>query len=234
MIAIIAILAAILFPVFARARENARRSSCQSNLKQIGLGWLQYAQDYDELVVPYSAGGASGNYAHSWTVALQPYLKSSQIMVCPSNSDKQVGYTYNAHASRASETTPAGPRSLAGFPSVSLTPMYIDAEGMSYTPPAGVSAGNVNQSLAFFIDNPAASATQGRRLTDPTNLGANWTTGANEGLIRADRHLEQANYLFADGHVKSLKGGGPNSKRAYTNGLDYIPDDNLGDTTNMR
>ena len=47
-IAIIAILAAILFPVFARARENARRSSCQSNLKQIGLGQLQYVQDYDE------------------------------------------------------------------------------------------------------------------------------------------------------------------------------------------
>src|SRR5205809_4233116 len=47
-IAIIAILAAILFPVFSRARENARRASCQSNLKQIGLGFLQYAQDYDE------------------------------------------------------------------------------------------------------------------------------------------------------------------------------------------
>ena len=47
-IAIIAILAAILFPVFARARENARRSSCQSNLKQLGLGFIQYQQDYDE------------------------------------------------------------------------------------------------------------------------------------------------------------------------------------------
>lgn len=54
-IAIIAILAAILFPVFARARENARRASCQSNLKQIGLGILQYAQDYDER---YPGGGA--------------------------------------------------------------------------------------------------------------------------------------------------------------------------------
>src|ERR1022692_2123096 len=47
-IAIIALLAAILFPVFARARENARRSTCQSNLKQVGLGLLQYMQDYDE------------------------------------------------------------------------------------------------------------------------------------------------------------------------------------------
>jgi prepilin-type N-terminal cleavage/methylation domain-containing protein/prepilin-type processing-associated H-X9-DG protein len=47
-IAIIAILAAILFPVFAQAREKARQSSCESNLKQIGLGVVQYTQDYDE------------------------------------------------------------------------------------------------------------------------------------------------------------------------------------------
>src|SRR5687767_12986157 len=52
-IAIIAILAAILFPVFARARENARKTSCQSNLKQIGLAIAQYAQDYDERLPPY-------------------------------------------------------------------------------------------------------------------------------------------------------------------------------------
>ena len=52
-IAIIAILAAILFPVFARARENARKSTCQSNLKQIMLGVLQYAQDYDERLPIY-------------------------------------------------------------------------------------------------------------------------------------------------------------------------------------
>jgi prepilin-type N-terminal cleavage/methylation domain-containing protein len=58
-LAIIAILAAILFPVFARARENARRASCQSNLKQIGLGIMQYSQDYDETLPPASACGSS-------------------------------------------------------------------------------------------------------------------------------------------------------------------------------
>ena len=44
-IAIIAILAAILFPVFGRARENARRSSCASNIRQLGLAAMQYTQD---------------------------------------------------------------------------------------------------------------------------------------------------------------------------------------------
>src|ERR1700754_2640985 len=59
-IAIIAILAAILFPVFARARENARRASCQSNLKQIGLGLLQYSQDYDERMIDAWRGPSNG------------------------------------------------------------------------------------------------------------------------------------------------------------------------------
>src|SRR3954462_4654890 len=60
-IAIIGLLAAILFPVFGRARENARRSSCQSNLKQIGLGLAQYLSDYDghfPIILAYDGRGA--------------------------------------------------------------------------------------------------------------------------------------------------------------------------------
>ncbi len=60
-IAIMSLLAAILFPVFGRVRENARRASCQSNLKQIGLAIHQYTQDYDErmpLGYVYWSGGA--------------------------------------------------------------------------------------------------------------------------------------------------------------------------------
>ncbi len=91
-IAIIAILAAILFPVFGRARENARRSSCQSNLKQIGLGMLQYAQDYDEQFAS-TQYGPTGNNEHwysdnsniyKWMDAIYPYVKSEQIFDCPS------------------------------------------------------------------------------------------------------------------------------------------------------
>jgi prepilin-type N-terminal cleavage/methylation domain-containing protein/prepilin-type processing-associated H-X9-DG protein len=78
-ISIIAILAAILFPVFGRARENARRSSCQSNLKQIGLALAQYSQDYDETYTPVN------DATYTWAQILQPYLKSVQIFKCPSN-----------------------------------------------------------------------------------------------------------------------------------------------------
>lgn len=95
-IAIIAILAAILFPVFARARENARRSSCQSNEKQIGLGVLQYVQDYDEHMpyinywsnLPYNDawGSAYKKDSYTWRTAVYPYLKSAQVFYCPSYS----------------------------------------------------------------------------------------------------------------------------------------------------
>ncbi len=84
-IAIIAILAAILFPVFARARENARRSSCLSNTKQIGLGILQYTQDYDEKFPLVSTDELAPTVGW-WGVMVQPYIKSKQVFFCPSDS----------------------------------------------------------------------------------------------------------------------------------------------------
>jgi prepilin-type N-terminal cleavage/methylation domain-containing protein/prepilin-type processing-associated H-X9-DG protein len=84
-IAIIAILAAILFPVFARAREKARQASCASNLKQIGLGWVMYAQDYDEKTAPQGlTDDPVLQYRGWWEDRLQPYIKNEQVMVCPS------------------------------------------------------------------------------------------------------------------------------------------------------
>lgn len=97
-IAIIAILAAILFPVFARARENARRSSCQSNLKQMGIGIMQYTQDYDEkmpfwahyddTVTPATDAWGSPYKKAVWTsrTSVYPYIKSAQVFYCPSYS----------------------------------------------------------------------------------------------------------------------------------------------------
>ena len=90
-IAIIAILAAILFPVFAQAREKARQSTCISNLKQLGLAYIMYADDYDD-VPPYSGDETwpGYNYDISWPNTLYPYLKvnvhanSTTAFRCPS------------------------------------------------------------------------------------------------------------------------------------------------------
>lgn len=86
-IAIIAILAAILFPVFARARENARKTSCLSNMKQIGLGVIQYTGDYDSNYPPayyYKNNSSSAAGYVQWSGLVQPYVKSEQLFVCPS------------------------------------------------------------------------------------------------------------------------------------------------------
>lgn len=112
-IAIIALLAAILFPVFGRAREQARRSSCASNLKQIGLATTQYAQDFDEKLYahryetgfdtnPFVSGaggtpvttgmvGANSRNRTFWISMLQPYTKNFQVFMCPSNPDAWIG-----------------------------------------------------------------------------------------------------------------------------------------------
>src|SRR5579871_5615271 len=77
-IAIIAILAAILFPVFAQAREKARAAACLSNEKQIGLGLLSYAQDYDE-TLPIGAGYGAGPGNHSLAADLGPYIMKTNM-----------------------------------------------------------------------------------------------------------------------------------------------------------
>ena len=105
-IAIIAILAAILFPVFARARENARKSTCQSNMKQLGMAMLQYAQDYDETFPGNAAYYASltGTPFHNqwmlgippldptvtgrtWKDIIVPYLKNTGVLRCPGDTN---------------------------------------------------------------------------------------------------------------------------------------------------
>jgi len=82
-IAIIAILAAILFPVFAKAREKARQTRCLSNVKQIGLAFVMYVQDYDEMtpIESWCMPGV-GHVGHFWV--LQPYVNNWQVFTCPS------------------------------------------------------------------------------------------------------------------------------------------------------
>lgn len=237
-ISIIALLAAILFPVFGRARENARRSSCQSNLKQMALGWIQYSQDYDERIIPFTQSGSASGNAVAWDRVLQPYLKSEQIFKCPSN-ERFMGYSYNAIAATSGRT-------LAAMQNTTQLPIIADAVGSGTTPTSCngpnapyvcASGSNPRQSLAFWFTNFRTDwANSGRVLENRFNPGAGvWFTSAQtQGMVSSTRHFEGTNFAFADGHVKWLKSveHGGVQKPPYLD-LDYNGDGSVGDATNF-
>ena len=188
-IAIIAILAAILFPVFARARENARRSSCQSNLKQIGLGIMQYTQDYDEKL-PSRVNFGTQN--QSWRQVIQPYIKSTQLFACPSNTGNNLP-TYPANILIVNGGVPR---------SYSINGDDANTGGLA---PTGNNGGS--QSLAS-IGSVAQVILVGETAATwefpEMNVGAaNATDFANNMFTPG--HLGNTNYLFVDGHVKAIK-----------------------------
>jgi prepilin-type N-terminal cleavage/methylation domain-containing protein/prepilin-type processing-associated H-X9-DG protein len=201
-IAIIAILAAILFPVFARARENARRASCSSNEKQIGLGMLQYVQDYDEQLVPHGIGSydvstssTTTNY-YKWMDAIQPYVKSTQLFVCPSAQDRPYFAQKDLTGSQTATTYQYG-----GY---SMNNVSYDSD--AYTPPTWQAAKSLARlatpaTTVWIMDangnyETASSGTLGTPGGDPPDL--QW--------IRW-RHLGTCNVLFCDGHVKAMNVG---------------------------
>jgi prepilin-type N-terminal cleavage/methylation domain-containing protein/prepilin-type processing-associated H-X9-DG protein len=180
-IAIIAMLAAILFPVFGRARENARRSSCQSNLKQIGLGIIQYTQDYDEFF-PLT-GTVNLNY--SVFSSIQPYIKSVQLLQCPSettapNSDATTN-GYSDYFFNRELGVVATPTNQAKLVNTSLTIMAGDSDSAS-----------------------AANRTGGCAVSK-TTLVTGCTTAGLAQMPAYNRHLEGVNLLFTDGHIKWRK-----------------------------
>jgi prepilin-type N-terminal cleavage/methylation domain-containing protein/prepilin-type processing-associated H-X9-DG protein len=184
-IAIIAILAAILFPVFARARENARRSSCQSNLKQIGLGFHQYIQDYDHRLPPIGTGAPTniGGAAGSWAQRIYPYIKNNQVYACPSNP--------------SSRSTRDSAIPSLDFPDIP----FGYAANWHY-----LSNRDDRTNLETIIEKPAQKIMVGELLTTEVGIAAfdyNSTNGfPNTGF---SNHLGTMNLLFGDGHVKALK-----------------------------
>ncbi len=195
-IAIIAILAAILFPAFAKAREAARRSSCISNLKQVGIAMMQYSQEYDEKTVPYKISDSAGTGVYSWRVLLHPYLKSTDIYKCPSNPnaiapDDGNSPTVITNKSYAAVTDGNGSGSGDAGGPVPMTSLETNPWTQIET-----------RSLSSF-NSPANTVLISERAD---NGGGNYVFYiGGGGKTDMFGHLGKPNFLFADGHVKSMR-----------------------------
>ncbi len=185
-IAIIAILAAILFPVFAKAREKARQTACLNNMKQLGLGLMQYVQDYDEA---YPSG-------FPWTEQIAPYVKSTAVFVCPSQPKPthmwvggmtfptSFGFNYNMMgSSQAASVKPASTIAMCDMGA------FAEIPGDVNTP--AVNVNSIQNTGAWILCPP--------EIYLPTSGNANpdW---AGPSM----RHSEKANVAFADGHAKAM------------------------------
>jgi len=190
-IAIIAILAAILFPVFARARENARKSSCQSNLKQIGLALAQYAQDNDERLPPYVQvlDECSGIGRAVWYEMAFPYLKNTQILKCPSDTSTRLA---GDPLDRDSGTCRPYRLGVSYGVNANLMPANTGRAMSSFTAPS--------QTLWAMDSLDGGTLTDGRDLVLPTPADA--PTGFDSRYRPGYHHFDGANCLFVDGHVK--------------------------------
>ena len=171
-VAIIALLAAILFPVSARARESARRTACMSNLRQFGLALQMYVNDYDECFPACHPGNAGPGASHEmlgagWFVRICQCSGAKPLQRCPDDhrTDLSVSYVVNGWF------------------------MYYGG--------------------LVEVSNPSATVLMTERADE-------WMPGhcfmycpwdgedAIREKIATKRHFDQANYLFVDGHVKSL------------------------------
>ena len=216
-IAIIAILAAILFPVFQKVRENARRASCQSNEKQLGLAFIQYTQDYDE---KYPAG-LNANFPLGWAGEIYTYVKSTGVYRCPDDNTANAAGTPSTTSYAVNQALYYPRNGYSGFAAIS-----------SFNAPAvTVLLLEVGNSPVFDVTSPAellspyadgldgmnniAGGTGTGVGGSPTNTSLYQTgplgggAAASGGLTcfpTTGRHTDGSNYLLNDGHVKWLRG----------------------------
>lgn len=215
-IAIIAILASILFPVFARARENARKTSCLSNLKQIGLGFAQYTQDYDETMPMLTSYGV---YNTSLPQELAPYIQKvngfsanngNSLWVCPSDSVTRVSqYAAGAYTGReVPKLSYAGVFSgldRSTWPNYAPSPAtYVPGRNISqFQDPSGTfMLAEERNEAAILGENFSGVARPRPGVSGGTTTGAQSCMKTDCSTVSQPAHFDGWNYLYVDGHTK--------------------------------
>lgn len=233
-IAIIAILAAILFPVFAQAREKARAASCQSNLKQITLGAMMYAQDYDGTFPLFTydyltywcgARNMSSEPLDKTRGLIYPYIKNGDIQKCPSyvggNHLGGTGYGYNERIYTDGTYQPG-----------TWVPLNPALESQIDRPAEKILFGDsgnrwdAKATAPNAMDPTAGSVKENIVLQPPSS----WCYPGYGCTSSEDfRHSTFATFSFVDGHVKAVKREAfvrelPASEQDAAGGIRYVGD----------
>jgi prepilin-type processing-associated H-X9-DG protein/prepilin-type N-terminal cleavage/methylation domain-containing protein len=198
-LAIIGLVAAVLFPVFTRARADSRRITCVSNLRQLGTATFQYLQDSDEVFMPVAQKGDTPVF---WSQELQPFLKNTQILECPEDDTrsmedfKRSSYGYNSHLGGAWSPLPLpakldpGQKGLSQVVRPSSTVLMTDS-------------GTVPM-VGFPSDQWPTVSPCPQDIGDAAVTDSHRRPGSHQnGLLFAPRarHSDEANVLWVDGHV---------------------------------
>jgi len=200
--AIIAILAAMLLPALAQAREKARGATCLSNCRQIGMGLAMYAQDWDDglpaVRMTWPSGSTEKSQLVPWVNVLEPYLKSRPLHRCPSDSSP----LWN---------DPAAPRLTTYVLSAYFCPFHPPYYGVSYSAIANPAHCIL---VAELTDDKAADHFMPMywgtppKLSDAMMQARQWDPVKGEPkTISIRRHQGGASYVFADGHARWLPFG---------------------------
>jgi prepilin-type N-terminal cleavage/methylation domain-containing protein/prepilin-type processing-associated H-X9-DG protein len=216
-IAIIAILAAILFPVFAQAREKARQASCLSNTKQLGTADMMYTQDYDETEPPLLQtavsqvsdicnAGAPTIIMSAVYDALFPYMKSSQVLVCPSAPTAvdlcvDLNTVVKAVGGSIDGVNLGTPGIIGNFRYTSYVFNYY-LFGIGGIEVAGVDLTGLAHSLGN-LPYPKTLAAIGYPA-DTTTFWDGYIVGTEPIIPSIPRHTQSSNWIYADGHAKSF------------------------------
>jgi prepilin-type N-terminal cleavage/methylation domain-containing protein/prepilin-type processing-associated H-X9-DG protein len=188
-IAIIAILASILFPVFAKARGKARQTACLSNVKQLSLAIMSYASDYDSCTPCWdtneTATPVTGH--NTWDVVIMPYVKNTQILVCPDNK-----WNHDTPSVPSGITGQSGPK--RGY-AIARYAANIDQDA----PPNPVSTVLLTEKGAY---TPGTMCDAPAEFCQQAGYDANYGNGGTEY-----RHNGGNNIAYLDGHAKWANGG---------------------------
>lgn len=211
-VAIIAVLAAILFPVFAQARAAARKASCTSNLHQLAMGFTAYFQDYDET---FPANGvwhleAVDDVKKLWFNQIEPYVKDNGVLHCPADNVKNAQRTF-------SDALPDH-QNDPGLPALSYGANWDMMSAAYYGQPEAKIAtiGYPSQTLLVsdctepWAFGPVYTDAQGVRWSHiayangpPVAVSYTVLHGGRSGLGH-ERHGDGSNVAFMDGHVRFL------------------------------